>query len=207
MQLKSWKSILRALQSCQKAVAQAAPAGFEPRWGENGMVDATVLIIGCGPTGLIVAHELLRRGIGCRLRDKRPAPQSSTRAFTAHARTVEMCNHMGIAHRAEEVRAVCPGNLFHFKRINLPVERVPTLHFWRLRTLHFWRLRNRRYNYARQAVDGLDCDQAFEDPSESVREAHRCNGGDKLVLVLRDLYVDYVVPWPTSRGCQGTRKA
>jgi hypothetical protein len=36
---------------------------------------------------------------------------------------------------------------------------------------------------ARQAVDGLDCDQAFEDLSESVREAYRCNGEGKLVLV------------------------
>jgi glycine/D-amino acid oxidase-like deaminating enzyme len=31
------------------------------------MVDAAVLIVGCGPTGLIVAHELLRRGARCRL--------------------------------------------------------------------------------------------------------------------------------------------
>ena len=61
------------------------------------MIDATVLIVGCGPTGLIIAHELLRRGISCRLVDKRPAPQSSTRAFTVHARTMEMFDHMGLA--------------------------------------------------------------------------------------------------------------
>jgi glycine/D-amino acid oxidase-like deaminating enzyme len=161
------------------------------------MVDARVLIIGCGPTSLIVAYELLRRGINCRLGDKRPAAQSSTRAFTAHDRSVGMCNHMGIAHRVEEVRAVCPGNLFHFRGIDLPVERMPTL--------DFRRLRNRRHNYARRAVDGLDCDQAFEDLWESVREAHRCNGGEKLIFVLSDLYVDYVrFPLPTSKGCQGT---
>jgi FAD binding domain len=115
MQLKSWKSILRARQSCQKAVAQAAPVGFEP--GGNAMVDATV------PTGLIVAHELLRRGINCRPVDKRPAPQSSTRAFTVHARTMEMFDRMGIAHRVEEVRAVRPGNLFHFKADRFPGRR------------------------------------------------------------------------------------
>ena len=59
------------------------------------MIDATVLVVGCGPTG--IAHELLRRGISCCLVDKRPAPQSSTRAFTVHARTMEMFDHMGLA--------------------------------------------------------------------------------------------------------------
>jgi 2-polyprenyl-6-methoxyphenol hydroxylase-like FAD-dependent oxidoreductase len=55
------------------------------------MIDATVLVVGCGPTG--IAHELLRRGISCRLVGKRPAPQSSTRAFTVHTRTMEMFGH------------------------------------------------------------------------------------------------------------------
>lgn len=36
------------------------------------MVDATALIVGCGSTGLIVAHELLRRGISCRPVDFSP---------------------------------------------------------------------------------------------------------------------------------------
>jgi 2-polyprenyl-6-methoxyphenol hydroxylase-like FAD-dependent oxidoreductase len=47
------------------------------------MVAVAVLIVGCGPAGLTAARELLRRGIGCRLADKRPALQSSTRAPTA----------------------------------------------------------------------------------------------------------------------------
>jgi 2-polyprenyl-6-methoxyphenol hydroxylase-like FAD-dependent oxidoreductase len=63
------------------------------------MFDATVLIVGCGPTALIVDHELLRRGVSCRLVDKRPTPQSSTRAFTVHARTMEMFDHIGMANR------------------------------------------------------------------------------------------------------------
>jgi 2-polyprenyl-6-methoxyphenol hydroxylase-like FAD-dependent oxidoreductase len=118
------------------------------------MVDATVLIVGCGPTGLIVAHELLRRGISCRLVDKRPAPQSSTRAFTVHARTMEMFDHIGIAHRVEEVRAVCPGNLFHFKGISLPPAQMPTL--------DFRRLRNTQYNYYGK-VNQNDLDQILRD--------------------------------------------
>jgi hypothetical protein len=55
------------------------------------MVDATVPVMGCGPTGPTVAHELLRRGIGCRIVDKRPAPQSTTRAFT-----IDRCSSDGL---------------------------------------------------------------------------------------------------------------
>ena len=56
---------------------------------------------------------------------------------------------------------------------------------------------------ARQAVDGLDCDQAFEDPSEAVREAYRCNGEGKMVLVRPDLYVDYVSSLGDVEGLSG----
>ena len=56
---------------------------------------------------------------------------------------------------------------------------------------------------ARQAVDGLDCDQVFEDLSESVREAYRCNGEGKMVLVRPDLYVDYVSSLDDVEGLSG----
>jgi 2-polyprenyl-6-methoxyphenol hydroxylase-like FAD-dependent oxidoreductase len=84
------------------------------------MVDATVLIIGCGPTGLIVAHELLRRGINCRPVDKRPAPQSSTRAFTVHARTMEMFDRLGIAYRVERFAPSVPETCSISKPISRP---------------------------------------------------------------------------------------
>src|SRR5918992_1132745 len=54
---------------------------------KEGIMGDSVLVIGSGPTGLIVTHELLRRGIPCRLIDKRETPAGSTRAFTVHART------------------------------------------------------------------------------------------------------------------------
>jgi 2-polyprenyl-6-methoxyphenol hydroxylase-like FAD-dependent oxidoreductase len=74
-----------------------------------------VLIVGAGPTGLILAHELLRRGIACRMVERRTKPSGSTRAFTLHARTMEMFDHMGIAPHIDRLREVCPGNLFHFQ--------------------------------------------------------------------------------------------
>ncbi|MFF0144875.1 2-polyprenyl-6-methoxyphenol hydroxylase-like FAD-dependent oxidoreductase [Amycolatopsis sulphurea] len=78
--------------------------------GKNGVV-----IVGAGPVGLITAHELARRNIPVRLIEKRPGPSRLTRAFTLHARTMEMFEHIGVAHRIEEVSLPCPGNLYHFQ--------------------------------------------------------------------------------------------
>ncbi|MGH8596008.1 MAG: FAD-dependent monooxygenase, partial [Gammaproteobacteria bacterium] len=112
------------------------------------------LIVGAGPTGLILAHELLRRGIACRMIERRATPSGSTRAFTLHARTLEMFDHMGVVDRIDELREICPGNLFHFKEVPLGREQAPTL--------DFTRLRHTRYNYYGK-VNQNDLDQALRD--------------------------------------------
>jgi 2-polyprenyl-6-methoxyphenol hydroxylase-like FAD-dependent oxidoreductase len=76
--------------------------------------DPSVVIVGAGPTGLILAHELLRRGVSIRLVEKRRGPSHTTRAMTVHARSMEMFDHIGAAHRLEEVCSECPGNVYHF---------------------------------------------------------------------------------------------
>ncbi len=88
---------------------------------------ADVLIAGAGPTGLILAHELLRRGVRVRLAEKRPGPSHTTRAFTLHARTMEMFEHIGVAHRLEEVCLPCPGNIYHFQ--GMPADQLPRTDF------------------------------------------------------------------------------
>ncbi len=88
---------------------------------------ADVLIAGAGPTGLILAHELLRRGVRVRLAEKRPGPSHTTRAFTLHARTMEMFEHIGVAHRLEEVCLPCPGNIYHFQ--GMPEDQLPRTDF------------------------------------------------------------------------------
>ena len=77
-----------------------------------------VLVVGAGPAGLILAHELLRRGIPIRLVERREGPSHTTRAFTLHARTMEMFEHMGVAHRLEQVCLMCPGNVYHFQGLS-----------------------------------------------------------------------------------------
>src|SRR2546428_9116284 len=86
-----------------------------------------VLIVGAGPTGLILAYELLRRGVPIRQIEKRDGPSDTTRAFTLHARTMEMFEHIGVAHRLEEICLACPGNIFHFHK--MPDHEKPRLDF------------------------------------------------------------------------------
>lgn len=101
--------------------------------------DTDVLIVGAGPTGIILANELLRRGIAVRWIDTRPNPLGTTRAFTVHARTFEMFEHIGIAHRFEEVNTFCPGNRFHIEGLGIAVDEMPVL--------DFRKLENTRYNF------------------------------------------------------------
>lgn len=55
------------------------------------------LIVGAGPTGLVIAHELARDGIQCLLIDKAPHRAMESRAIAIHARTVETFELMGLA--------------------------------------------------------------------------------------------------------------
>ncbi|KAL2005225.1 hypothetical protein VTN00DRAFT_2435 [Thermoascus crustaceus] len=73
-----------------------------------------VLIVGGGPSGLLLAHELMRRRVPVRIIEKRQGPSHTSRAMTIHARSMEMFEHMGMASRLEEICLECPGNLYHF---------------------------------------------------------------------------------------------
>jgi 2-polyprenyl-6-methoxyphenol hydroxylase-like FAD-dependent oxidoreductase len=123
-----------------------------PEKSNAGGQQPEVLIVGAGPTGLILAHELLRRGVRCRMVEKRHGPSGATRAFTLHSRTMEMFDHMGIAERIEDLREICPGNRFHFKGVPLSEDQMPML--------DFRRLRNTQYNYYGK-VNQNDLDQAL----------------------------------------------
>jgi 2-polyprenyl-6-methoxyphenol hydroxylase-like FAD-dependent oxidoreductase len=55
-----------------------------------------VLIVGAGPTGLTMAHELARDGIQCRVIDKAPHRAKESRAIAIHSRTLETFELMKI---------------------------------------------------------------------------------------------------------------
>lgn len=56
----------------------------------------TVLIVGAGPTGLLLAAELQRRGVACRLVDSNPAPLHWDRATVVHPRSLEVFESLGL---------------------------------------------------------------------------------------------------------------
>jgi 2-polyprenyl-6-methoxyphenol hydroxylase-like FAD-dependent oxidoreductase len=59
-------------------------------------VDVKVLIVGAGPTGLLLAAELHRRGVDCRVIDANPAPLHWDRATVVHPRSLEVFESLGI---------------------------------------------------------------------------------------------------------------
>jgi len=65
-------------------------------------MDCQVLVVGAVPTGLVLAAELLARGIGVRIIDKGDGVALQTRAIGIHARTLAVLDMMGLAERLVE---------------------------------------------------------------------------------------------------------
>ncbi|CAN5132225.1 FAD-dependent monooxygenase [soil metagenome] len=56
-----------------------------------------VLVVGAGPTGLMLALQLARRGIAIRIIDKNSGPGLASRAMAMHARSLEFYAQLGLA--------------------------------------------------------------------------------------------------------------
>ena len=57
-----------------------------------------MLIVGAGPTGLVLALWLTRLGVRVRIIDKTAEPGTTSRALAIHARTLELYSQIGLAH-------------------------------------------------------------------------------------------------------------
>src|SRR5262249_15279605 len=60
------------------------------------VADVAVLVVGAGPTGLLLASELSRRGVECRVIDAHPAPLPWDRATVVHPRSLEVFESLGL---------------------------------------------------------------------------------------------------------------
>src|SRR4051812_41406751 len=59
--------------------------------------DTEVLIVGAGPTGLVLALWLMRLGVRVRIVDKTAEPGTTSRALAVQARTLELYRQIGLA--------------------------------------------------------------------------------------------------------------
>ena len=56
-----------------------------------------VIVIGAGPTGLLLAAELALAGVSCLVLERRAGPRADSRAICLHARTIELLDLRGQA--------------------------------------------------------------------------------------------------------------
>lgn len=66
---------------------------------DTGEEQIPILIIGAGPTGLVLALALTKLGIKVRIIDKELDPGTTSRAIVVHARTLEFYQQLGIAQK------------------------------------------------------------------------------------------------------------
>src|ERR1700736_1012866 len=75
--------------------------------------DTEVLIVGAGPTGLVLALWLTRLGVRVRVIDKTAEPGTTSRALAVQARTLELYGQIGLADEVvERGRRVAAANLW-----------------------------------------------------------------------------------------------
>src|SRR6266550_421475 len=61
------------------------------------MAQTDVLIVGAGPTGLVLALWLARLGVRVRIVDKSAEPGTTSRALAVQARTLELYRQVGLS--------------------------------------------------------------------------------------------------------------
>lgn len=64
------------------------------------ITDTDVLVVGAGPTGLMLANQLARRGLKPVIIDRHSGPAQQTRAMAVQARTMEIYAAMGVIDEA-----------------------------------------------------------------------------------------------------------
>src|ERR1700740_3577626 len=79
------------------AVPSSSVPAFVSLGDAGSRADCQILVIGAGPTGLVLAAELLASGIRTRIIDKGDGAALQARAIGIHARTLEVLDMMGLA--------------------------------------------------------------------------------------------------------------
>jgi 2-polyprenyl-6-methoxyphenol hydroxylase-like FAD-dependent oxidoreductase len=75
--------------------------------------DVPVVVVGAGPTGVMLAIELARRGVEVRVLDRQLARSLESRAIGIHARTLEIFHQLGVVDEFLDLGHRVNGATFH----------------------------------------------------------------------------------------------
>jgi NADPH-dependent dioxygenase len=158
-----------------------------------------VLVVGAGPAGLTMAHELRRRDLRVRLVDAQPGPAATSRAIATHPRTLEIYDQMGVASamisQGERIQAfTLYQNGHRLTRLDADYDEMPTRYPF---TLCIDQVRTERVLRDAVRAQGTDVEWGirlidFEQDGDRVRATLRHPTGDREIVE-----ADYLV------GCDG----
>jgi 2-polyprenyl-6-methoxyphenol hydroxylase-like FAD-dependent oxidoreductase len=176
----------------------------QPILMENMMTGSDVLIVGAGPTGLVLALWLTKLGVKVRIIDKTAEPGSTSRALAVHARTLELYRQLDLADTVVEKGLKVPAvNLWvrgkkrarvSFENVGADLTPYPFLHI-------FPQDEHERLLIARLAAMGVSVERQTElagysdDGARVVARMRGPSGQEELCEA------DYIA------GCDGARSA
>ncbi len=82
--------------------------------------DAEVIVVGAGPTGLLLGAELALGGVRVQIIERRAAAQRDSRALTLHPRSIELMDQRGLVERFLARGRPVPG--WHFAGLDTPLD-------------------------------------------------------------------------------------
>ncbi|MFB7653621.1 MULTISPECIES: monooxygenase [unclassified Streptomyces] len=83
-------------------------------------MNTDVIVVGAGPTGLMLACELALAGVRTRIVERRTEPQRDSRALSLHPRSVELLDQRGLLDRFLPLGRTVPG--WHFAGLRTPLD-------------------------------------------------------------------------------------
>ncbi|MEV0234077.1 FAD-dependent oxidoreductase [Nonomuraea sp. NPDC050786] len=96
-------------------------------------MNADVIIVGAGPTGLLLAGDLAGAGVRVAVIERRTGESPLSRAFAVHARTLEMLDMRGLADQALATGITVPGLLI-WDQVTIGMAELPGRHPYMLIT-------------------------------------------------------------------------